>query len=116
MPHCKRKRRPIATGTGVPLVTYVAILSRDYSMLKTKKVAPGATRSLPAIALIAATFLAGGLTEAAAKSRKHHHHHVAKSAEKSVNKSDWKEANAAMTPSAGTGRSFAGVASFYGNE
>ncbi len=89
-------------------------------MLKTKKFAPGGTRSLSAIALIAATFLAGGLTEASAKSRKHHHHYVAKntekSTEKSVNKSDWKDANAAMTPTAGTGRSFAGVASFYGNE
>jgi rare lipoprotein A len=80
-------------------------------MLKTKKSAPGVTRSLPAITLIAATFLAGGLTEAAAKSRKHHHH-----AAKSVNKSDWRDANAAMTPSVGTGNSFAGVASFYGNE
>jgi len=78
-------------------------------MLKTKKPAPGVTRSLPALALIAVTFLAGGLTEASAKSRKHHHHHVAK-------KSDWRDANAAITPSAGTGRSFAGVASFYGNE
>jgi rare lipoprotein A len=81
-------------------------------MLKTKKLAPGVTRSLPAIALIAATFLAGGLTEASAKSRKHHHHHVAKS----VTKSDWKDANASIAPSTGTGRSFAGVASFYGNE
>src|SRR5262245_27429122 len=112
MPHCERKRPPIATGTGVPLATNVAILSRDYSMLKTKKLAPGATRSLPAIALIAATFLAGGLTEAAAKSRKHHHHHAAKSSQKS----DWRDANAAVTPSAGGGRSFSGVASFYGNE
>ena len=88
-------------------------------MLKTKKVAPGATRSFPAIALIAATFLAGGLTEASAKSRKHHHHHVAKSTEKSTEKStksDWRDANAAITPSTGTGHSFAGVASFYGNE
>jgi rare lipoprotein A len=80
-------------------------------MLKPKKSAPGVTRSLPALALIAATFLAGGLTEASAKSRKHHHHHVAKSA-----KSDWRDANAVMTPSAGTSHSFAGVASFYGNE
>jgi rare lipoprotein A len=88
-------------------------------MLKTKKYAPGGTRSLSAIALIAATFLAGGLTEASAKSRKHHHHHVAKSTGESTEKStksDWKDANAAMTPTAGTGRSFAGVASFYGNE
>jgi rare lipoprotein A len=81
-------------------------------MLKTKKLAPGVTRSLPAIALIAATVLAGGLTEASAKSRKHHHHHAAKSA----TKSDWRDANAAVTPSAGNGHSFAGVASFYGNE
>ena len=81
-------------------------------MLKTKKFAPGATRSIPAITLIAATFLAGGLTEASAKSRRHHHHHVAKSS----TKSDWRDANAAVTPSAGTGRSFSGVASFYGNE
>ena len=92
-------------------------------MLKTKKLAPGVTRSLPAIALIAATFLAGGLTEASAKSRKHHHHHVAKSTEKSTEnsaekstKSDWRDANAAMTPTAGAGHSFVGVASFYGNE
>ena len=80
-------------------------------MLKTKKFAPGATRSLPAIALIAVTFLAGGLTEASAKSRKHHHQHVAKST-----KSDWRDANAAVTPSAGTSRTFSGVASFSGNE
>src|SRR4051794_327680 len=92
MPHCERKRRPIATGTGVPLVTYVAILLRDYSMLNIKKFAPGGTRSLSAVALIAATFLAGGPTEASAKSRKHyHHHHVAKSSKSS----DWRDANAA---------------------
>src|SRR5438128_6125243 len=105
MPHCKRKRRPIATGTGVPLVTYVTILLRDCSMLKTTKSAPGVTRSLPALALIAATFLAGGLTEAEAKSRKHHHH-VAKSAKSESAKSDWRDANAAMTPTAGAGHSF----------
>jgi rare lipoprotein A len=81
-------------------------------MLNIKKFAPGGTRSLSAVALIAATFLAGGLTEASAKSRKHyHHHHVAKSSKSS----DWRDANAAVTPSTG-GHSFSGVASFYGNE
>ena len=52
-----------------------------------------------------------------------HHHHVAKSTDKSTDKStekstksDWRDANAAITPSTGTGHSFAGVASFYGNE
>ena len=79
-------------------------------MLKTKKIAPGVTRSLSATALIAATILVGGLSEASAKSRKHHHHrhhHVS---------SSWRDANAAMTPPVGTGHSFSGVASFYGNE
>src|SRR5262245_62547593 len=89
---------------GGSTVTNVAILSRDYSMLKTKKSAPGATRSLSATALIAATILAGGLSEAAAKSRKHHAHRAHSS-------QSWKDANAAI-PSGSRG--FAGVASFYG--
>lgn len=88
---------------GGSTVTNVAILSRDYSMLKTNKSAPGATRLLSATALIAATILVGGLSEASAKSRKHHHA-----------SSSWRDANASIRPSgAGT---FAGVASFYGNE
>jgi rare lipoprotein A len=76
-------------------------------MLKTNKSAPGVTRSLSATALIAATLLVGGLSEASAKSRKHHHHRATSS-------HSWKDANAAI-PSSGSG-SFAGVASFYGNE
>ena len=75
-------------------------------MLKTKKSAPGVTRSLSATALIAATLLAGGLSEAAAKSRKHHH--------RAHSSQSWKDATAAI-PRSGSG-SFAGVASFYGNE
>jgi rare lipoprotein A len=85
-------------------------------MLKSKKSALGLTRSQTAIALIAATFLAGGISEASAKSRKHHHrhhHHVAK-ASQGASGSSWREANAAA-PSGG-GHSFSGVASFYGNE
>jgi peptidoglycan lytic transglycosylase len=77
-------------------------------MLKTKKSASGVTRSLSATALIAATILAGGLSEASAKSKKHHH--------RATTSHSWRDANAAMTPSSGTGGSFAGVASFYGNE
>ena len=76
-------------------------------MLNINKSAPGVTRSLSATALIAATILVGGLSEASAKSRKHHHHHAANSS--------WRNANAAV-PSSGGGHSFAGVASFYGNE
>jgi len=77
-------------------------------MLKTKKSAPGVTRSLSATALIAATILAGGLSEASAKSKRHHH--------RATTSSSWRDANAAITPSAGSGHSFSGMASFYGNE
>ena len=76
-------------------------------MLNIKKSAPGVTRSLSATALIAATILAGGLSEASAESRKHHHH-------RHHTGSGWKNAKAAV-PSSGGGN-FAGVASFYGNE
>jgi rare lipoprotein A len=75
-------------------------------MLKTNKAVPGITRSISATALIAATLLVGGLSEASAKSKKHHSHHAS---------SSWRNANAAL-PSSGSGHSFAGVASFYGNE
>ncbi|MBI5322943.1 septal ring lytic transglycosylase RlpA family protein [Bradyrhizobium sp.] len=75
-------------------------------MLKTNKSAPGVTRSLSATALIAATLLVGGLSEASAKSKKHHH--------RAHSSHSWKDANAAI-PSSGSG-SFAGVASFYGND
>ena len=76
-------------------------------MLKTKKSAPGVTRSLSATALIAATLLVGGLSEASAKTKKHHAHRAHSS-------HSWRDANASI-PSSGAG-SFAGVASFYGNE
>ena len=71
------------------------------------------TQSRTALALFAVTLLIGaGVTEASAKSkhRHHHSHHAAKS------KASLLDANAAVTPSSGSGRSFAGMASFYGNE
>ena len=81
-------------------------------MLNTKNAAPGIlTRSRTAVALIAATLLVGGcVTEASAKSRHHRHHsrHVSHSTG-----GDWRDANASI---GGSGHSFAGVASFYGNE
>src|ERR1700730_9118040 len=67
-----------SNGTGVPLVTYVAILSEDQKqMQQTEKSMPGVlTRPRTAIAMIAATlFLGGTVTEASAKSGHHHHHH-----------------------------------------
>jgi rare lipoprotein A len=88
-------------------------------MFKSKKSALGiVTRSHTALGLLAATILAGGITEASAKSRHHHHrhHHVAKAkTTKAAPESSWRDANAAI-PSGGGGRSFSGVASFYGNE
>jgi len=76
------------------------------------------TRPRTAIAIVAATLLVGRTaTEASAKSRHHHryhHHHHAQ--DDSNSSSDWRNANASMTPSSGTGRSFSGMASFYGNE
>ncbi len=83
-------------------------------MLKFKKSAPGdLTRSRTAITLFAGTLLlGGGITEASAKSRhhhRHHHHHTHHAA----GNSSWRDANASV---GGSGRSFSGMASFYGNE
>ena len=87
-------------------------------MKATKKLAAGRlTCSNTALAVLAATLLIGGTaTEASAKSRHHyrHHHHISRASE--AQGDSWRNANAAMTPSMGTGHSFSGVASFYGNE
>ena len=87
-------------------------------MLNTKNVVPGTlTRSRTALALFAATLLVGGsISEASAKSRHHRHHsHHASHAHKAKS-SNWLNANASIAPSSGSGRSFSGMASFYGNE
>ena len=84
-------------------------------MLKLKKQVLGnITQSRTALVLFAATVLAGGTaTEASAKSHRHHHghHHAAHS---SGGASAWRDANAAIAQ--GPGRSFSGMASYYGNE
>jgi rare lipoprotein A len=79
-------------------------------MLNTNNVMPGRViRSRTAFALIAATLLVGGsITEASAKSRHHRHH----SSHSHQAKSNWLDANASIRSSG----SFAGKASFYGNE
>ena len=87
-------------------------------MLKFKNPTLGnVTQSRTALALFAATLLVGGsVTEASAKSRHHHrHHHHAHHASNSAG-SSWRDANASITPSSGSGHSFSGMASFYGNE
>jgi rare lipoprotein A len=76
------------------------------------------TQSRTALALVAATFLVGGgVTEASAKSRhhRHHHHQQARAATEGATDTSWRDANASIAPSSG-GRSFSGIASFYGNE
>jgi rare lipoprotein A len=86
-------------------------------MLSSKNPALGnATQSRTALALFAATLMIGGsVTEASAKSRHHHHrhHHAGNSSNGS---SSVRDANAAIAPSSGSGHSFSGMASYYGNE
>ena len=90
-------------------------------MLPTKKLSLGnVTQSRTALTIFAATLLIGGsVTEASAKSRhhhRHHHHPHHASASGGASNNSWRDANAAVTPSSGSGRSFSGMASFYGNE
>jgi rare lipoprotein A len=70
--------------------------------------------------MVAATFLVGGsVSEASAKSRhhaRHYHHHHAHHALNGAEHDAWRNANAAIAPSSGSGRSFSGMASYYGNE
>ena len=90
-------------------------------MLSTKKLSLGnVTQSRTALTIFAATLLIGGsVTEASAKSRhhhRHHHHPHHASASGGASNDAWRDSNAAVTPSSGSGRSFSGMASFYGNE
>jgi rare lipoprotein A len=83
-------------------------------MQQFKKSALGTgTRSRTALSIVAATFLlGGGITEASAKSHRHHHRHHHHHAHH-VGNSSWRDANASI---GGSGHSFSGMASYYGNE
>jgi rare lipoprotein A len=88
-----------------------------------KSVLGNVTQSRAALAVVAATLVfGGGITEASAKSHRHHHHHGyrhhhhASNAAGESSGSSWRDANAAIAPSSGSGRMFSGMASFYGNE
>jgi rare lipoprotein A len=88
-------------------------------MIVSKKAALGTvTRSRTALAVVAATVVfGGGVSEASARGRHHHHHgyhhhHHASASEGSP----WRDANASITPASTGGRSFSGMASYYGNE
>ena len=98
-------------------------------MIASKKSALGAvTRSRTALAVFAATVVfGGGISEASAKGYRHHHfhhhgyrHHHARiapeGARASAYGSSWRDANASIAPVSGGGRSFSGMASYYGNE
>jgi rare lipoprotein A len=76
-----------------------------------------------AIALIAATLTVGAVSEASARSRHHHHrghhhHHHHHHHRHHVQTDSFRNANASIAAAerSGSGRSFAGMASFYGNE
>ena len=75
------------------------------------------TQSQTAVAIFAATLLFGGsMTEASARSHRHHyrHHHAHHAGNPSSG--SWRNANAAIAPASGSGHSFSGMASYYGNE
>jgi rare lipoprotein A len=82
-------------------------------MLKLNRQALGkVTQSRTALVLFAAAAFTGGTaSEASARSYRHHHHHHAHHVRAD---NAWRESNASI--GSGTGRSFSGMASFYGNE
>jgi len=85
-------------------------------MLKLNKQTLGkVTQSRTALILFAAAAFTGGTAEASARPYRHHHHHFAHHAARTEN-SSWREANASTAETTGGGRSFSGMASFYGNE
>jgi rare lipoprotein A len=87
-------------------------------MLKLKNSTLGnVTQSRTALAVFAATLLIGGsVTEASAKSHRHHDGHRHSHHASNSSSGSWRDANAAIAPSTGSGRSFSGMASYYGNE
>jgi rare lipoprotein A len=89
-------------------------------MLKLTKQALGkVTQSRTALVVFAAAALTGGtVSEASARPYRHHHHHhhYAHHHAARTENSSWRDANASIGSSSGGGRTFSGMASFYGNE
>lgn len=86
-------------------------------MTDMKKSPPGiVSRPRTAVALIAATVLISGAvtTEASARSKRHHHHHSHSHHHRHHAQNDWRDANASLGSSGG--RTFSGMASYYGSE
>jgi rare lipoprotein A len=91
-------------------------------MITSKKAVLGVvTQSRTALAVVAATLVfGGGISEASAKSYRHHHHyhhhhHGFRHFHHAASAGSWRDANASIA-SSGSGHSFSGMASFYGNE
>ena len=109
-----------ASGTGVPLLRLQPVLSEGLlSMVNNNTSTRGlVTPARAAIALIATSvLLCGSITEASARSRHHrgHHHHHVRHHHHHAGTNSFRDANASIPSSTG-GRSFSGMASFYGNE
>jgi rare lipoprotein A len=86
-------------------------------MLTSKKLAVGTIiPSRTALGLFAATLLLGSVSEASAHRYHHHHHGYRHFHHHHAANSSWQDANAAIVSSSGSGHSFSGMASFYGNE
>jgi rare lipoprotein A len=90
-------------------------------MIVSKKATLGTvTRSRTALAVVAATVVfGGGISEASARGRHHHgyhHHHHGYHHASASEGSSWRDANASIAPASTGGRSFSGMASYYGNE
>ena len=86
-------------------------------MQTSKKPARGNSRT--ALALLAGTVLFGGsATEASAHRYHHYHHHFHRHYHHQASNGggSWRDANAMVASSSGSGRSFSGMASSYGNE
>jgi rare lipoprotein A len=79
---------------------------------------PARGNSRTALALLAASVLIAGTTTQASAHRYHHyHHHFHRHYHHHAsNGGSWRDANAMIASSSGSGRSFSGMASFYGNE
>jgi rare lipoprotein A len=87
-------------------------------MLKLNKQALGkVTQSRTALILFAAAAFTGGTaSEASERSDRHHHHHHYAHHAARAETSSWQNAHASFAPCSGSGHSFSGMASFYGNE
>lgn len=75
-------------------------------------------RSRTALILFAATVVTGGASEASTKPDRHHghHHHRFHHVAQTDALSSWRDANASIAAMSGMGRSFSGIASYYGSE